>query len=140
VVTTKKCSKCKEPLPLDWFSKNAARYDGLQNVCKVCTAISKRANRERNRKYVKAWGLRNPEKVKARKKKGSRGNSETRRMAHKRSRKRRDIKDVINCHDRYIKKLLCDGTSLKPKDIPQELVELKRKHLKVHRQLKTIQQ
>jgi hypothetical protein len=50
---------------------------------------------------------------------------------------RRAVTELRDC---YIKELICDGTSLKPKDIPRELVELKRMHLKFHRQLKKIQQ
>jgi len=38
--------------------------------------------------------------------------------------------------DSYIRKLLKAGTTLKGCDIPQELIELKRDHLKVKRLLK----
>lgn len=38
--------------------------------------------------------------------------------------------------DSYIKKLLCAGTALRHADIPDELVALKRAHLKMGRLLK----
>ncbi len=42
---------------------------------------------------------------------------------------------VINLTDSYIKMILVKGTTLRAKDIPQELVELKRAHLKITREL-----
>ena len=38
------CTLCKETLPLAGFNKNAARKDGLQNVCREC-------NRARSKRY-----------------------------------------------------------------------------------------
>lgn len=33
----KKCGKCKQLLPISGFSKNSAKWDGLQGRCKVCS-------------------------------------------------------------------------------------------------------
>lgn len=37
-MTTKICSKCKEPKDAALFDKNAAKRDGLQSYCKKCNA------------------------------------------------------------------------------------------------------
>ena len=43
----KHCSKCKQLKPLDAFSKNKNKKDGLQQQCKSCNAAYSAANRER---------------------------------------------------------------------------------------------
>ena len=138
LLVTKKCSKCKGWLPVERFSKNKARYDGLQNTCKCCAANAKRANPEQNRKDVSAWKIRNPGKWKAIRKLYKASNPEKYKAIRKLHQKRRYKRGVQELRTFYIKDRLCKGTSLKPKDIPVELVELKRKHLKIHRQLKII--
>jgi hypothetical protein len=123
----KKCSTCKEVFEISFFSKNAARHDGLSNICKVCRAAWRRQNPEQNRKDVKAWKERCKE---------GKCFPEYVRLNRRRHEKQRYKRAIIELRDCYIKDLLCDGTSLKPKDIPQEMVDLKRTHLKIHRQLK----
>lgn len=38
-IKTKKCSKCKRELPLDKFSKNNSKKDGLQCQCRDCMSV-----------------------------------------------------------------------------------------------------
>jgi len=63
----KYCTKCGETKPLDAFSKDKTRHDGLRPYCKECDKIYYlRMGRER----VKNWIKQNPEKAKASRKKG----------------------------------------------------------------------
>ena len=52
---------------------------------------------------------------------------------YKKALKKYNKKIRKNLDDRYIKILLCSGNILKPKDIPQELVEAKREQLRIKR-------
>lgn len=49
----KKCSKCKQNLPLNYFWKNKSSQDGFQGYCKECMKI-------KTRTYI----INNPEKMK----------------------------------------------------------------------------
>lgn len=39
MLAIKECSRCKNPLSIDNFSKDSSRPDGLSMVCKTCTSI-----------------------------------------------------------------------------------------------------
>ena len=64
----KKCGKCQKILTLDNFAKNKARYDGLQNYCRVCGYESGKkyaqANREKAVLRSQKWQKANSEKHK----------------------------------------------------------------------------
>ena len=110
-----------------------------------------------HRKASDEWNARNPEKVAAsRRRRTAEGRgAEAMRKSYLKHRKRRmeehqkwlrDHPENVLHHNRkrieeitpaYAAGLLSHGSDLKPKDFPQELVELKRTHLKIHRQLKT---
>ena len=45
---TKVCKRCGQELPVEYFSKNRAAKDGLQNYCKDCQKAKVRESRERN--------------------------------------------------------------------------------------------
>jgi len=47
-------------------------------------------------------------------------------------------KRVKELSDHYIKQLLCSNSSLSRKDIPQEVIETKREHLKLTRKLRKV--
>ena len=86
------------------------------------------------------WKTNNPERVKAIKKAHRVKNPERTKQLES-SYKRRyyqkyNRKHVDSLSEKYVKKLLTNYTSLKPSDINQELVELKRKSIKLQRQLK----
>lgn len=48
-------------------------------------------------------------------------------------------KDTITLHDNYVKALVCQNSELHFKDIPQKLIDIKRKQLLLTRQLKQLQ-
>lgn len=52
----KKCSKCKEILPISEFGKRAAAHDGLQGYCKTCKKDDDKKWRDSNPEYMKAYG------------------------------------------------------------------------------------
>ena len=47
---TKICRKCKQEKPLCDFSKNIAKKDKLQSICKACDVIKSREYKEKDRK------------------------------------------------------------------------------------------
>lgn len=51
----KQCSKCKQWLPLDEFTKNKSFPDGLQNWCKTCMKAYYDANYERRLEYNRGY-------------------------------------------------------------------------------------
>ena len=124
------CSKCKQLLPKEAFGKHAYRKDGLNYACKDCnrqyhrqysTKESRKAQRtkhrsdhagERSAEYA-AWRENNPEKCKL-----------------YAARTRAKLPDGL------IRRRLCEKTSLRPGDIPQALVEAKREHLRILRELR----
>jgi len=55
---TKHCSDCKQDLPLENFSKNRAKKDGLQNQCKVCNNNRRLGRKEEIAKYMRLYRLR----------------------------------------------------------------------------------
>jgi hypothetical protein len=62
------CTKCQETKALDFFNKNKAHKDGLQNYCKLCGRIANRVAYARNAdlvcKKTNAYKKINAEKVK----------------------------------------------------------------------------
>lgn len=61
----KTCSTCRQPLPVEAFSKKASTADGLQHVCKECHKVHARkqylSNKERHRALQRAWRADNPD-------------------------------------------------------------------------------
>ena len=49
---SKVCSRCKEEKPLEAFSKNRSRKDGLQRECKVCRKQYNKQYRQKNREKI----------------------------------------------------------------------------------------
>ena len=66
-VPTKKCSKCKQLLPVSSFSKLSSASDGLKYRCRQCVKIDKAEFRKKNpdrvKGYIATWIQRNPEKA-----------------------------------------------------------------------------
>jgi len=64
----KHCPECKTDKPLDMFSKNASRYDGLQGQCKACRSARRKTdytkNREKELELSKIWSRENHTAVK----------------------------------------------------------------------------
>jgi len=57
----KYCPKCKLSKPLDSYSKNKTKKDGLQVYCKVCKSIGRLDYLESNQKAVRQWHEKNKE-------------------------------------------------------------------------------
>ena len=86
--------------------------------------------------YKRTYYKKYTDKLKARVSKWQMANPERTKEINKNSIKRYNRKHVDNLSEQYVKKLITNYTPLKPSDINQELVELKRKSIKLQRQLK----
>ena len=65
----KRCTKCKEVKPLEFFGKQSKSKDGLRYYCKACSNASNKAWRETNpekgKAASKAWNKANPDRYAA---------------------------------------------------------------------------
>ena len=114
-----KCTKCKATKDDSMFYKNRRKTNGRQSDCKVC-----------HNKTTKKWRKANPDKY-------SIYNCHPRRNEEKKiESKMRSRQHRHDMSDRYIRDLMTMHTSLKPKDIPKELVECYKVNLKLKRMLK----
>ena len=114
-MTTKICSKCKVEKDVGEFYKDRTARDGLQYKCKPCAKSATREwrveNPEKFKKDIFKWRAKNQERVR-----------ELSREATLRSTER-----LTDC---YVK------LKLGVPNPPQELIELKRLQLQIHRELK----
>jgi hypothetical protein len=105
------------------------------------------ADLEATRSYKREWAAndrqKNPEKARQAWLKSYWKNPEKGRASCKEYRKKNPNrinedarKAVANLFDGYVRQTLVRKTTLSPSDIPQELVELQRAHIKLHRILK----
>ena len=66
---TKQCSKCRETKPVDGFSRDRSRKDGLCSRCKECrnpaAAAWRAAHPDKAKAASAAWRAANPDKAKA---------------------------------------------------------------------------
>lgn len=161
VMPMKRCAGCLQELPRSSFNANAKSTDGLYTYCRECAAERKRdwraKNAEKVRDYERAYrqqhreafnekrrGLPVSEKARARVDQWVAANRdrylETKRRYYQankaalapamRARYER-MRDEL--HDYYVASMLCQGTPLRPYEIPPELIEMKRDQLRVHR-------
>ena len=86
--------------------------------------------------YKRRYYQKYTDKLKARVSKWQMANPERTKEINKNSIKRYNRKHIDSLSEKYVKALLTNYTSLKPSDISQELVELKRKSIKLQRQSK----
>lgn len=159
---TKKCGACEIVLSIDNFRKNKSRKDGYSWGCKQCSKeynkknYSTEKNSERWKKYYSA----NSEKIKSKSKEYY---ERTKIRQLEKSKRYRDInKELISqkkieyrvnnkdklkdyesrcveeLNDRYIKSLFRDEFYKRVKNIPQELIDLKRVQVQITRKLKEI--
>jgi len=98
--------------------KDPERYKQLDRSCK--------------KRYYQKY----TDKLKAKVSKWQMANPERNKEIHIKALKKYNRKHVDNLSEQYVKKLITNYTLLKPSDINQELVELKRKSIKLQRQLK----
>ena len=117
---TKQCSKCKEIKDITLFRKswnywttkdkiNHKRFT-ITNTCLDCFNLAKREYRKKNRYKIY--------------------------MQNRDSVKRNFTRNLNSLSDTYIKSLLAKNSSLSAKDIPNDLIELKRAQVKLLRVLK----
>ena len=116
----KTCTKCKIEKDISMFYKNKYRTDKKQSHCKIC----------HNEATIK-WRKNNPDKY-SKYNCSPRRNKEMKIKSKMRSRTNRR-----NLTDSYIRDLITmQNASLKPKDIPDNLVKFWRINLKLKRALK----
>ena len=120
------CTICKQSLPFDQFYRDSSRACGRRPACKACTkaGLSKakqkayyQANKELRNAYGKAYYQSNK----------SKGKSHAKRSFKK---------AVDRLDDTYVKHILVKYTTLNRRQIPQEMVELKRLALSIKRKTK----
>ena len=122
---TKTCYKCKKTKLIDrFYKKSSNKTDMLSGRCKKCDNALKTAWRKNNPKKVKAY-----EQGRWRT-----GNKRAADIA--RSQKHRDNLTGIYLRELMTKK----SVSLRPEDIPEELVELHRTSLKLKRKLRKLKE
>ena len=130
-MTTKVCSKCKVEKDLGEFNNKKAAADGKAAYCTACNKAAlvkwRSENPEKVRESSAKWRAENPEKARERRKvaflKWKANNPES----FKRIRRNQANKQVARCSNSYVK------AALKLPNPPQELIELKREHLQMHR-------
>ena len=114
-MTTKICSKCKVEKDVGEFYKDRTARDGLQYKCKLCAKFATREwrieNPEKFKKDILKWRAKNQERVR----KFSRESS---------------LRGTERLTDCYVK------LKLGVPNPPQELIELKRLQLQIHREVK----
>ena len=114
-----KCTQCKATKKISMFYRNKYKINGRQSRCKAC-------HDKANIKWRKA----NPDKY-------STYNCHPRRNEEKKiESKLRSRQHRHDMSDRYIRDLMTMGNSLKPEDIPNELVKCHKINLKLKRMLK----
>lgn len=128
----KRCPRCSNSLAPEFFGKNRSNGDGLADYCKSCVSEYNKRPDVRAKQYARA--AKNPEKVKQQWIK-SHDND-----AHRAQQKLR-IKEYMGRQtkelgDLYLKAKIARGSNLAFKDIPQELVELKRVSIQIKRFIK----
>ena len=114
---TKKCNKCKEVKNVSNFYKRGDRTDNYKYICKICDHISANIRRKKNGyKYDKKRQVLNSKHHKLSKINSQRHRSEMSPM--------------------YVRSLMTKRfKSLKPEDIPDELVIAYKENLKLKRKL-----
>ena len=115
----KTCTKCKVIKDISMFYRNKYKIDNRQSHCKIC-----------HNKITIKWRNNNPNKY-SKYNCNPRKNKEMKTKSKMRSRTNRR-----NLTDSYIRDLIAmQNTSLKPEDIPDNLVKLWKINLKLKRTL-----
>jgi len=144
-MSTKKCSKCGEVKGLGEFYKNNSAKDGRGGYCKTCQGAATKKwrannpekvnNPEKQKQYRDNWEAKNFEKNREYREKYRKDNREIVNRRSRESQKR--AYDMLS--DSYIRKRLYGTAALSAKDIPPQLIELKREAIRIERYLKELQ-
>lgn len=160
-ITPKLCGMCSRDLPRSSFAKQTKAKDGLFSYCRECAAERKRAWRTRNAERVKQYnrdyrqqhreernakrrGQPATEKDRARVARWVEANRDRYLQAKRRyyqankvalapANRARYERMRDDLHDCYVAAVLRQGTTLRPHEIPRELIAMKRDQLRVHR-------
>ena len=114
----KTCSMCKAVKDISVFFRDKNRADGRKYNCKECSGIMN-----------KRWRKNNPDKYKQ-----ICNTKRTKELAISSKYRSRQSRHDMTSH--YIRDLMTMHSDLRPKDIPDKLVELYRINLKLKRELK----
>jgi hypothetical protein len=147
---SKTCNKCFEIKPLIFYHKNKSMKDGHHGMCKECRSkhdnwasrnkahCSLRAKKyyENNKitcsEGAKNWYMNNKDRRMQLNKIWVSDNLEKVRInMKKQNKKSRDTLD-----DNFIKSQIVQRTKIKRKDIPKDLIELKRVQLLINREIR----
>lgn len=154
--TRKQCSTCRESKEVKAFHKSISSVTGFSHICGKCLRASKNADYSRDpikaNAIKRAWDARNVEKVREQEKiRHQRYYAKPEKKAQREEWYRKWVlrnpekikatskKRAGEITDAYVEHLLCSGGGGKriPKaqwpEIPQELIEVKRMHLKLQR-------
>ena len=139
-----KSTKCEKLKSLNEFHKRKTNKCGYRNPCIECYKKYIEKNVEKIRKTKRKYYLKHQDEICKSQKEYYENNKD--RMLNKLKKYREENREQIRERDRkynqkqrdnltdvYIKNMLTGGNNLKPEDIPQELIEAKRQHLKLKR-------
>ena len=160
---TKQCSTCKAVKSIECFYKHKQTKDGIRGQCISCVAKYNKANGSKNaKKYyisnieiikqkaklnaeanlirLKNWRRRNPEKVRMQKRRAynSTITIESRFARYRDVQKKSFKKRKDNLTESYVKQCIKQQDKILFSEIPEELVELKREKIRLHRIIKEL--
>ena len=150
-IKTKACTKCKEEKELTEFAKDKNHKDGRSSRCKKCLyAIHKvyqethrdscrTANRKSYHKNREYYLAKNKERYWAKRERlieYGRSRYRLNKASISQKAKRKNHESYESLSDSYVRSLLVKRNGLSCADIPQELVDAKRAHLKLGRAIK----
>ena len=139
-MTTKVCPRCKAEKGVGEFTKDRYQKDGLKNRCAACDAKFYAENSEKLKAQNAKYRNENSEKVRARYRKYYAENTEKERVRRAKYYAENTEKEMVRRAKRYARISLNLEDSfvryrLKNPNPPQELIELKRIQLRIHREI-----
>ncbi len=146
------CTKCHiEKSESNFYIRKATGY--FQSWCKKCLSIYRKQynkeNREKVKEFQKRYQEENRDKIRETEKHYQKKNAKKLRRMRKEYKKEnaekinaQNVQHRKRMSDQYIKKLIANqisrgsGTTIKFKNIPNEIIELKRKQIQIKRLIK----
>lgn len=146
----KVCKQCGETKTRSEYYTLKTGKDGLHPRCKACTAANSKAAREadpetareKNRLRQRKWNAANPDKLRNRIERWKKAHPEQAKAiqdnwwkSNPEASKGYQKKYRENLDDSYVRKVIAAHSTLTAADIPQDLVDLMRAHIKLSRTL-----